>query len=94
MFLMQSFIVGVVVGPVFGGLLMISLLYVVRRKRRLLEKRKKDYHVFISYRVATDSDLSEQLCNRLQTEFVDDSGMPIKCYFDRQDIRDGTLPRL
>ncbi|KAJ3277850.1 hypothetical protein HDU76_010143, partial [Blyttiomyces sp. JEL0837] len=52
----------------------------------------KSFHIFISYRVRTDSDLAEKLCDKFQ-------GLPIlneqrevrfKCFLDKQNLTQGT----
>ena len=72
-----------ILGTVFGVFVVFKLL-----RWRSENSALKFYHIFISYRVATDSDLAEDLCKRLQGVELEE-GMYVKCYFDRQDISDG-----
>eukprot|EP00041_Stephanoeca_diplocostata_P032539 m.1043391 g.1043391 ORF g.1043391 m.1043391 type:complete len:291 (-) comp24168_c0_seq7:135-1007(-) len=61
------------------------LIFFYWRHRR----NRKLFHVFISYRVATDADLARRICRRL-SQVVLQEKMTIKCYLDQKDIESGT----
>ena len=52
-------------------------------------RRRKTYHIFISYRVNTDRALALRVCDALQQHYLEPN-MKIKCFLDRQDIRAGS----
>ena len=85
--------VGIGVGVSVPLILLILLgTYSVRRaiKDRL---NRKDYHIFISYRVKCDADIAEKLCLKLQEYFITLKNMKnihVRCFLDKQDITDGT----
>jgi hypothetical protein len=81
-------VTGIAVGAFFSLLVLAVAFVAVRIKRRNKARQRKDYHVFISYRVDSDADVAETLCRQLQQLFVE-SNMKVKCFFDKQDIRDG-----
>lgn len=83
--------VGIGVG--IAGLVVLILVAIRARRYWVTLEQRKDFHIFISYRTKTDSDIAILLCNRLQEYFVSSSnGTPIKvrCFLDKQDIGDGT----
>ena len=84
-----TYLYGYIVAPSVAGLtiFMVSLCVILKYRRR--DFFRKDHHIFISYRFSTDADLARELCNRLQNECIE-SDLKIKCYFDQQDIYDGT----
>jgi hypothetical protein len=74
-----------------GGLILIAIIVFTVRRALKKASHKKDYHIFISYRFNTEADLARALCARLQAEILElDPLMKIRCYFDQQDIKDGT----
>jgi hypothetical protein len=82
-------IVGAVVGLTVALFACLSLALFIRRRQR----QRKDYHVFISYRVDTDKDLAEMLCRKLETESVpmrDETRLNVKVFWDAKDIQDGS----
>jgi hypothetical protein len=79
---------GIGVGAVVVLLALAVVLVAVWIRRRNKARKRKDYHVFISYRVDSDADVAETLCRQLQEKFVEED-MRVKCFFDKQDIRDG-----
>ena len=50
---------------------------------------RKSYHVFISYRVASDAALARRVCRQLQGREVE-TGVALHCYLDQKDIESGT----
>lgn len=58
--------------------------------RRYLTRRKL-FHIFISYRVATDAPIAERICRELQGRTVAHKSTvyKIKCFWDQQDIEEG-----
>ena len=61
---------GIIVGVVFGALFFVGI---VARMAVMLYRRfdrSKEYHIFISYRVATDVELAKYIYNKLQTRFL------------------------
>ncbi|KAJ3072386.1 hypothetical protein HK102_006247, partial [Quaeritorhiza haematococci] len=54
-------------------------------------QRKKQFHIFISYRVRTDADLAEKLCDKLQllTLASETREIRIKCFLDKQNLSQG-----
>ncbi|KAJ3149667.1 hypothetical protein HK101_002026 [Irineochytrium annulatum] len=52
---------------------------------------KKSFHIFISYRVKTDADLAEKLCDKLQALSVlnEQRDIRIKCFLDKQNLTHG-----
>ncbi|ORY40252.1 hypothetical protein BCR33DRAFT_373468 [Rhizoclosmatium globosum] len=55
------------------------------------EENKKQFHIFISYRVNTDADLAEKLCDKLQalTILNEQREVRIKCFLDKQNLKEG-----
>ena len=83
--------VGIAVAVVF--VILVALVVVYGRGRLQALQHVKEYHIFISYRVNADADIAELVCKRLQQAFValaDGTQIPVKCFFDAQDIQDGT----
>lgn len=51
----------------------------------------KQYHCFISYRVATDADIAEKFCDKLQQlELLRERNFRIKVFFDKQSLQIGS----
>ncbi|KAJ1561076.1 hypothetical protein HK405_005004, partial [Cladochytrium tenue] len=51
----------------------------------------KRFHIFISYRVRTDADLAEKLCDKLQALSIlnEQHDIHIKCFLDKQNLTHG-----
>jgi hypothetical protein len=85
---------GIVIGVVVIGGMVIAAG--VKKQRALLNamRNRKDYHIFISYRVLTDQDLAKKLCLALQTMMINMPGtgeqIKVRCFWDAQDIKDGS----
>lgn len=66
-------------------------LVVIRRRRNRL---RKYYHIFISYRVATDAALAKSLCAALQESrrylpLTAGESVTVRCFFDQQNLKKG-----
>eukprot|EP00035_Acanthoeca_spectabilis_P005576 m.115291 g.115291 ORF g.115291 m.115291 type:complete len:1388 (-) comp13086_c0_seq2:452-4615(-) len=79
-----------------GGLvtLYIALACVVltiagRATYRWISRPRKSFHVFISYRVASDAALARRVCRALQGLEVEPR-LTLNCYLDQKDIESGT----
>ncbi|KAJ3107112.1 hypothetical protein HDU97_004805 [Phlyctochytrium planicorne] len=55
------------------------------------EMPKKQYHMFISYRVRTDADTAERLCDKLQGCSIlrEQKDFRLKCFLDKQNLTEG-----
>lgn len=54
------------------------------------EDKIKSYHIFISYRVATDGPLAERLADKLQLKALpNDPQLHVTCFFDQQNLKAG-----
>ncbi|KAJ3063250.1 hypothetical protein HDU98_000921 [Podochytrium sp. JEL0797] len=55
------------------------------------EPDKKQFHIFISYRVHTDAELAEKLCDKLQalTILNEQREVRIRCFLDKQNLKEG-----
>lgn len=62
-----------IVAPI-GAVILIALIYYAWRRF----DRRKLFHIFISYRVATDARLAEYLCFKLQQHFLS-TGHRVRC---------------
>jgi TIR domain len=50
----------------------------------------KKTHVFISYRVASEAELAEKLCDKLQQHDIASEGnLRVRCFLDKQSLRAG-----
>lgn len=79
--------VGVSVGLVVAAALGVLIVRLVQR-----ERRRKSFHIFISYRVSTDAGLAERLYAALQAEhFADDDGRPmrVRVFWDKASLETG-----
>lgn len=72
----------IILSSVLIVLLISFLLY------RHWRRTKKMFHVFISYRVATDAALARRVCRSLCQHMIEPN-MNIKCYLDQKDIEAG-----
>jgi hypothetical protein len=85
------------IGVAIIAALSLALAYLLHRRHQM----RKFYHIFISYRVATDKELAEKLCEALQSSRRrlpwKRQEMVITCFWDKQDLvagknwRDGFL---
>lgn len=54
------------------------------------ELPKKMFHIFISYRVASDALLAERLCDKLQQQDIcQEKKIRVKCFLDKQNLVSG-----
>ncbi|KAJ3235834.1 hypothetical protein HDU81_011413 [Chytriomyces hyalinus] len=55
------------------------------------ETLKKQFHIFISYRVNTDADLAEKLADKLQQLPIlnEQRQVNIRCFLDKQNLKEG-----
>ena len=72
-----------IIAPIAVVILAIIAYFFWRR-----HDRRKKYHIFISYRVATDAKLAEFLCYKLQQHFLS-TGHRVRAFWDKQDLQDG-----
>ena len=85
--------VGIGVGVSIPLILLILLGTYRVRQAMTARLNRKDFHIFISYRVKCDADIAEKLCLKLQEYFVTLKNMKnihIRCFLDKQDIINGT----
>jgi len=77
---------GAVAAAVIGTLVCVGLavFFVVRWATR----PRKYYHIFISYRVASEAGLARRICRALQSREVI-NGMQVRCYLDQKEIDAG-----
>jgi hypothetical protein len=56
---------------------------------KLLDEVESDYHVFISYRVASEKELARQLCDELAQMTLSETGQKLRVFLDQIRLKDG-----